>query len=352
MASLIYSAIASLDGYIADEDGRFDWAEPDEEVHSFINDLERSVGTICSDAGCTRCWRTGTIRRPSRAAVRVQEFAAIWQAADKVVFSRTLETAQAGRTRIERDFDPQAVRRRNRSRIAISPSGSRSRRSGDQGRVGRRLPDVRRAGRRRSGQAGSAARCPPRARIAGRTPIPQWHGVSSLPHPDAMMEGARYRGPQLWDDGLRALACADHVGGVRRQVRQYSALLRGIQGRSFMRRIITAVVAMLTLVLAGSAGAIATASLTGTGIRMSARCSRPGLSDGTWVTCSGTLISPTVFLTAAHCDWGLQRLAVTFDSVYDAETGKEYWGTWHADPRYTGARTIRTTSRWSFSTSP
>ena len=65
-----------------------------------------------------------------------------------------------------------------------------------------------------------------------------------------------------------------------------------------------------------------------------------------------TLISPTVFLTAAHCDWGIPRLAVTFDSVYDAETGKEYWGTWRADPQYTGRRATRTTSRSSSSTSP
>jgi hypothetical protein len=61
-------------------------------------------------------------------------------------------------------------------------------------------------------------------------------------------------------------------------------------------------------------------------------------SDGTWVSCSGTLISPTVFLTAAHCDWGLSRMAVTFDSSYDPDTGKEYWGTWYADPAYTGAQ--------------
>ena len=57
-------------------------------------------------------------------------------------------------------------------------------------------------------------------------------------------------------------------------------------------------------------------------------------SDGTWAECSGTLISPTVFLTAAHCDEGLSRVAVTFDSVYDSSTGKTYWGAWHADPQY------------------
>jgi Trypsin len=61
-------------------------------------------------------------------------------------------------------------------------------------------------------------------------------------------------------------------------------------------------------------------------------------SDGTWASCSGTLISPTVFLTAAHCDWGLSRMAVTFDSEYVAATGTAHWGTWHADPRFRGAQ--------------
>jgi V8-like Glu-specific endopeptidase len=61
-------------------------------------------------------------------------------------------------------------------------------------------------------------------------------------------------------------------------------------------------------------------------------------SDGTWVTCSGTLIAPRVFLTAAHCDQGVARVAVTFDSRYDAATGKTYWGTWYADPAYSQAQ--------------
>jgi dihydrofolate reductase len=112
MASLIYSAIASLDGYIEDEDGKFDWAKPDEEVHSFINDLERPVGTHLLGRRMYEVlayWDDPPAldEQPSF----VQEFAEIWQAADKVVYSRTLEAAQTGRTRIEREFDPEAVRR-------------------------------------------------------------------------------------------------------------------------------------------------------------------------------------------------------------------------------------------------
>ena len=111
MARLIYSTIASLDGYIADEDGRFDWAEPDEEVHTFINDRERAVGTYLLGR------RTYEVLAywddPSafdEQPTYVQEFAAIWQAADKIVYSRTLETARTERTRIARDFDPEAIR--------------------------------------------------------------------------------------------------------------------------------------------------------------------------------------------------------------------------------------------------
>jgi dihydrofolate reductase len=111
MAKLIYSAITSLDGYVADEEGNFDWAAPDEEVHSFVNDLERPVGTYLYGRRMyevMRAWETmdtGSERPPV-----VQDFAKIWQAADKIVYSRTLETAPGARTRIERDFDPEAVR--------------------------------------------------------------------------------------------------------------------------------------------------------------------------------------------------------------------------------------------------
>jgi dihydrofolate reductase len=110
MAKLIYTAITSLDGYVADEDGNFDWAEPDEEVHSFVNDLERPAGTYLYGRRMYEVmvsWETmDTLADPPF----VQDFAEIWQAADKIVYSKTLETVSSARTRIERDFDPEAVR--------------------------------------------------------------------------------------------------------------------------------------------------------------------------------------------------------------------------------------------------
>jgi dihydrofolate reductase len=112
MAKLIYSAIASLDGYVADERGRFDWAEPDPEVHAFINDLERSVGTFLYGRRMYETmagWETDAALAARSEPMR--EFAQIWQAAEKIVYSKTLETASTRRTRIEREFDPGAVRR-------------------------------------------------------------------------------------------------------------------------------------------------------------------------------------------------------------------------------------------------
>jgi len=111
MAKLTYSAIASLDGYTVDKDGNFDWAEPDEEVHAFINDLERPVRTYLYGRRMYEtmaAWETD----PSLAAHSEsgRDFARIWQAAEKIVFSKTLQAAPTERTRIERDFDPEAIR--------------------------------------------------------------------------------------------------------------------------------------------------------------------------------------------------------------------------------------------------
>ena len=111
MARLIYSMIASLDGYVADETGNFDWATPDEEVHAFVNDLERTIGTYLYGR---RMYETMVFWETALDAVGEPEvfrdFARVWQAADKVVYSRTLSEASSKRTRIEREFDSDAVR--------------------------------------------------------------------------------------------------------------------------------------------------------------------------------------------------------------------------------------------------
>jgi dihydrofolate reductase len=112
MAALVYSAITSLDGYVADRNGRFDWAAPDEEVHAFVNEMERDVGTYLYGRrmyDVMRFWETAEedpgLHRLER------EYAQIWRAADKVVYSRTLTGVTSSRTRIERNLDPDAVRR-------------------------------------------------------------------------------------------------------------------------------------------------------------------------------------------------------------------------------------------------
>ena len=105
---LIYSMIASLDGYVADADGKFDWAAPDEEVHAFINDLQRGIGTHLYGRRMyevLRYWET--FAGPSPVG---RDFAATWRSADKIVYSTTLRTASSARTRIEPRFDPEAVR--------------------------------------------------------------------------------------------------------------------------------------------------------------------------------------------------------------------------------------------------
>ncbi len=112
MAKLIYSAITSLDGYVADEDGNFDWAEPDGEVHAFVNDLERPVGTYLYGRRMYEVmvyWETAHTLADQPPVV--QDFAEIWQEADKIVYSKTLEKVSSARTRIERDFNPEAVLR-------------------------------------------------------------------------------------------------------------------------------------------------------------------------------------------------------------------------------------------------
>jgi dihydrofolate reductase len=112
MANLIYSAITSLDGYVADEDGNFDWSVPDENVHAFINDLERPIGTHLYGRRLYEvmvAWEE--IHNIADQAPEIRDYAQIWQAADKVVYSASLPTVSSRKTRLEREFDPDEIRR-------------------------------------------------------------------------------------------------------------------------------------------------------------------------------------------------------------------------------------------------
>jgi dihydrofolate reductase len=137
MAKLIYSAITSLDGYVEDEHGRFGWAKPDAEVHAFVNELERPIGTYLYgrrmyetmvwwetiDTGPAQDARARDYAELWRAAV--SDYAELWRAADKIVFSRTLDGVSSARTRIEREFDPDAIRALKRTAAAdIAVGGS------------------------------------------------------------------------------------------------------------------------------------------------------------------------------------------------------------------------------------
>jgi dihydrofolate reductase len=112
MARLIYSAITSLDGYVADEHGSFDWAAPDEEVHAFVNELERPIGTYLYGRrmyDVMAAWETMPTDADQSPLTR--DFARIWRAADKIVYSTTRETVASARTRLEPAFEPDAIRR-------------------------------------------------------------------------------------------------------------------------------------------------------------------------------------------------------------------------------------------------
>src|SRR3954451_18108345 len=103
MAKLIYSAIASLDGYVADEHGKFDWAAPDEEVHAFANELERQVGTHLYGRRMyetMKVWESDEILKGQPPVM--SDYAEIWRAADKIVYSRSLEEVETARTKLER----------------------------------------------------------------------------------------------------------------------------------------------------------------------------------------------------------------------------------------------------------
>ena len=121
MADLVYTANISVDGYTEDPDGRLDWSAPDEEFYSFVTELERPAGTYLYGRRMYEAMLYWESAVPYEGYVRdwesavpegyVREFAEMWRDADKVVYSRSLESVSSARTRLEHDFDPEAVRR-------------------------------------------------------------------------------------------------------------------------------------------------------------------------------------------------------------------------------------------------
>jgi dihydrofolate reductase len=111
MGKLIYSAICSLDLYVNDAGGSFEWAAPDEQVHAFVNEQQRAVGTYLLGRrmyDTLKVW--DTLGSEPAASPAMREFASIWASADKVVHSASLDAVETRRTRLEREFDPAAVR--------------------------------------------------------------------------------------------------------------------------------------------------------------------------------------------------------------------------------------------------
>ncbi len=160
MARLIYSAIASLDGYIEDADGRFEWAEPDEEVFAFVNELERPIGTYLYGRRMYETmlfWETQGSDEPSPPVAR--DFAQIWRRADKVVYSRTLAEVSTARTRLESVFDPVAVRRLKDAAVHdLTVGGAELAAQAMAAGTGRRVPPLPPPGSRRRREAGAARR--------------------------------------------------------------------------------------------------------------------------------------------------------------------------------------------------
>ena len=111
MAKLIYFMPTSLDGFIAGETDSMDWSVPDEEIYAFINDLHRPIGTYLygrKNYETMAGWETPDVIPGGTPAM--MDFAQIWQAADKIVYSKSLETVSTPKTRLEREFEPQVVR--------------------------------------------------------------------------------------------------------------------------------------------------------------------------------------------------------------------------------------------------
>jgi hypothetical protein len=167
MVKLIYSAITSLDGYVADERGKFDWSAPDDEVHRFVNDLERPIGTYLYGRRMYEVmvyWETAHTVADQPPFIR--DYTEIWQAADKIVYSKTLDEVSSARTRIEREFDPEQVQQLKAQAERPQRRRPRPGRPGDQGRAGRRVPPGRHAHRGGRRHTVPPRRCSTAARTA------------------------------------------------------------------------------------------------------------------------------------------------------------------------------------------
>lgn len=184
MGRLIYSSITSLDGYIADSDGEFDWSAPDAEVHAFVNDRERPIGTYLYGRRLYEVmtyWETATAENdPDMAPVEL-DYADIWRAAEKVVYSTTLEAVTTSRTRLERSFD--AARRpcsrrcvRQRCRARWSDTLGQRRARGDR----RRVPPVHQPDHRRRWDAAVPPRRARGPRAAREPPLRQRRDLRAL----------------------------------------------------------------------------------------------------------------------------------------------------------------------------
>ena len=202
MGKLVYSAITSLDGYVADEDGDFDWAAPDEEVHAFVNDLERPIGTYLYGRRMYEvmvAWETMPTSADQPAAIA--RLRADLAGGRQGRLLHDPGTVSSARTRIERDVRPRrgpraegaggARHQRRRAR----PRGQRA-----HGRAGRRVPPVRQPGRRRRRHAVPARRCAARPRSARRAPLRQRRRAPALPGAPLSPGAVSQRGSG-WHDG-------------------------------------------------------------------------------------------------------------------------------------------------------
>jgi dihydrofolate reductase len=190
MAKLIYSAIASLDGYIEDEQGKFGWAEPDEEVHAFANELQRPVGTYLYGRRMYEtmaAWETlGVAGQPSV----LRGFGELWRGADKIVYSTTLQSVSTARTRLERRFDPDIVRQLKAAVAKDLAVGGAALRRGLRRRPRRRAAPVPRTRAGRRWQAGAPQGRPPTARTGGRAIVLERLRVSAVPRQPGSLRGA------------------------------------------------------------------------------------------------------------------------------------------------------------------